>query len=71
MFHSLHNQRTCSYKVLKRNAFLTYEQDNPWDPGIDPTFSGEDSTLVIAHVFLHLPSRTADLSQKPVPPPPP
>ena len=39
MFHpdvvmTLHNQRTCSYRVLKRNASITYELDILWDLGI-------------------------------------
>ena len=74
MFHSeivmtLHSQRTCSCKVLKRNAFLIYELDISWDPGISPAFSKEDSPRSTAHVFLHLPSPTSDLSQKHVPSP--
>ena len=48
MFHldimmTLHNQRTCSFRILKRNASITYELDIPWDLGISHTFNGTDS----------------------------
>ena len=73
MFHhdivmTLHNQRTCSYRVLKWNAFITYELDISWDPGISLTFSEDVSIWSAAFVFLHLPSPTTDLSQKSVSP---
>jgi len=40
---TLHSQRMGSYKVLKRNASITYELDIPWDLGISHTFNGDDS----------------------------
>ena len=74
MFHhvivmTLHSQRTCSYKVLKRNASITYKLDIPWDPDINLIFSREDSTQFAACAFLDLQSPTMDPSQKPVLPP--
>jgi len=41
---TLHNQRTSSYRILKRNAPITYELNIPWDPDISLTFDGVDST---------------------------
>jgi len=47
MIHSeivrtLHNQRTGSYRVLKRNASNTYVLNIRWDFGISPMFSRVD-----------------------------
>jgi len=73
MFHheivmTLCSQCIGSYKVLKRNAFITYEMDSRWDPGISPVFSEEDSTRFDACAFLDLQSPRAD-SSCPSPPP--
>ena len=75
MFHfeivmTLHNQRTGSYRVLKRNTFITYELDIPCDLDTSLTFSGEDSTRFVTYVFLVLPSPATGSSNKPVPLPP-
>ena len=67
----LHNQHTCSYRVLKRNASIIYELDVPGNPGISLTFSEEDLTRFDVYAFLDLSSSTADPSQEPVLPTPP
>jgi len=48
---TLHSQRTSSFRVLKRNAFVTYELDIPWDPDISPILSGEDSIHSVLYAF--------------------
>jgi len=56
MFHleivmMLHSQRTGSYRVLRRIASITDKLDISWDPGINLTFSGEDSTNMFHVTF--------------------
>jgi len=50
---------------------MSDELDIPWDPGISPVFSGDDLPRHATCVLLKLPLTAADLSRRPVPPPPP
>jgi len=67
----LHVRCTCSFKALKRFAFITKELNIPWYPGIGSVLSGDESFLPAACALFELPSTAADLSWKPVSHPPP
>ena len=56
-------------RILK-SASIAYELDNLWDPDINSVFSKDDTPLSTIGALIKLPSFTADLSQRPVSPPP-
>ena len=66
----LHAWRTCSDRVLKRSAFITYELGFPWDPDINPASIEDDLPRHVARILFELLSTAVYLSQKSVSPPP-
>ena len=67
----LHAWRKDFEMTLKRIAYIAYELDSPWDPGISSVFSSDDAPWSTLYVLIELPSFTANPSRRPVPPPPP
>jgi len=65
----LHAWHTDFDRILK-SASIAYELDNLWDPDINSVFSKDDTPLSTIGALIKLPSFTADLSQRPVSPPP-
>jgi len=66
----LYARGTYSYRVLRKNTFITHELDNPWDLGINTIFNGENLSLSDAWAFIDLSWTAIDLSQRPVLTPP-
>ena len=67
----LHVWRKDFEMALKRIAYIAYELDSLWDPGISSVFSKEDAPRSTLYALIELLSSTADPSRRPAPPPPP
>jgi len=67
----LHIWRTCSDRILKRNASVTYEFDILLDSGIGPAFIGDDLPCYTTRILFELALTAAGLSKKLVSLPPP